>query len=169
MDKEKFDAVIGYFNDLGITLPTSVKNSIEDVFMENDDVSSVECYHLEDREQFQQDLTFNNSISLRLKKGHSGTINNVFTYYGEIEYSYSEDFNLYDSKGNIIENISKIDSNYDTTIMSKNDWVVTLTEVVEWDDENSDEVNRTTTLYIYCPESSEEFEYQSVYDEVKGS
>lgn len=38
MDKEKFDAVIGYFDSLNINLPTDVKNSIEDVFEENDNI-----------------------------------------------------------------------------------------------------------------------------------
>ena len=42
MNQEQFNAVIEYFNDLNIELPNDVRNSIEDVFRENDNIVSVE-------------------------------------------------------------------------------------------------------------------------------
>ena len=67
MNKEQFDAVLGYFSENNISVPTDVKNAIEDVFLENDVINGVECYHKEDLEQFQEDLTLENIVRMSLK------------------------------------------------------------------------------------------------------
>jgi hypothetical protein len=77
MDSEKFNAVVGYFNDLRITLPTEVKNSLEDVFQENDNIESVEVYHPEDRDAFQTDLRLFNNVTLSMTGTNEGSVMNV--------------------------------------------------------------------------------------------
>lgn len=68
MDKEKFGMVTSYFDEIGVKIPTSVRNAIEDVFMENDDIGSVECYHAEDVEQFQTDLKLKNDVEMVIRR-----------------------------------------------------------------------------------------------------
>lgn len=151
----------------GIDVPVSVKNSIEDVFMENDNVESVDCYHLEDLDQFQNDLKMSNNIDMIVGDKHSGNINNVWTYYGDIEYSYSENIRLVDKNNNIVENISNLESDHDTFVTSERDWVVTLVEKVNWGE--TDDVERHLGLYIYCPYSSEPDPTENIYNQIKRS
>lgn len=151
----------------GIDVPVSVKNSIEDVFMENDNVESVDCYHLEDLDQFQNDLKMINNIDMVVGDKHSGNINNVWTYYGDIEYSYSENIRLIDKNNNIVENISNLESEHDTFVTSERDWVVTLVEKVNWGE--TDDVERHLGLYIYCPYSSEPDPTENIYNQIKRS
>ena len=151
----------------GIDVPISVKNSIEDVFMENDNVESVDCYHLEDLDQFQNDLSMNNNIDMIVGGKHIGSINNVWTYYGDIEYSYSESIRLLDKNNNVIDDISNIESNHETFVASEKDWVVTLVERVNWGE--TDDVERHLGLYIYCPHSSEPDPTENIYNQIKRS
>lgn len=156
MDKEKFQLVLNYFSDMGIEIPVSVRNSIEDVFMENDNVGGVECYHKEDLKVFESDMVIKNNIDITVNNGSTGEFYNVWTYYGEINYSYGEDYNLVDKDGNIIETISNIQSELDTSeLINPNDWVVLLLEKLSWN-KDVDTPSREATLYIYCPEESGE-------------
>lgn len=165
MNTEKFTLVIEYFKDMGITIPTAVRNAIEDVFMENDDVQTVECYHAEDLDQFQLDLKMGTKIEMVLGDKHSGNLNNVWTYYGNIEYSYNENIKLIKDES-VEEDISNIESGHDTFVAEPNDWVVTLVEKVSWGDYNDDEstnIKRETTLFIYCPVNSEPEPFENLY------
>lgn len=172
MDREKFNAVCNYFETQDITIPTEVKNAIEDVFLENDNIMGVECYHQEDIDQFQDDLTLVNNVKMFLNGHNEGTLNNIWTYYGNTSYSFSEKIVLCDDEGNKIEDISTTEAEEPTTIFTPNEWVVTLYEVVNWNSENEGEkLTRETKLYIYCPMSSkeEDDDYSDIYNEIKNN
>lgn len=177
MDKEKFDAVLNYFSDQNIELPTEVKNAIEDVFSENDDVESVECYHRGDLDVFEKDIKLKNILRTSINGKTFGIINNVWTYYGDIKYSLSEDYGLEDNEGNI-EEISKIEDEENSVINNPDDYDIVLIEKVEWDNEKDKTVHKTLTLYIYCPVDLEEDDeeeyldprdarYKELYNEIK--
>lgn len=156
----------GYFESIGVEVPTSVCNAIEDVFMENDNIETVECYHIEDLDQFQKDLRLENTIELTVDGPHLGNTHNVWTYYGDVEYSYSEFTTLRNNDGDVVEKVSEISNDNDTIVNDRKDWIVTLVESVNWGS-GSEGVERNLTLYIFCPESSESYEYQDVYEKVR--
>ena len=159
----------GYFSEINITLPTEVRNAIEDVFLENDEIDGVECYHKEDLEQFQKDLTLLNDVRMTIDGTNSGLTNNVWTYYGNITYSLSENICLYDADGVLIEEISKLENEKETVVEKPNDYVITLLERVEWDSSES-LIHREPKLYIYCPvvyEEDEPDKYENLYNELK--
>lgn len=87
----------------------------------------------------------------------------MWTYYGEVEYSYSENVRLINKEGKVEEDITRIDCDDDTVIMNRNDWVVSLVERINWG-ENKEGIDRETILYIFCPHPAESFEYQDIYD-----
>ena len=64
MDTEKFNKVLDYFSNSNIQLPTDVKNSIEDVFRENDNIEEVQCYHKDELDDFQKDLKLSRDITI---------------------------------------------------------------------------------------------------------
>lgn len=156
--------LFGYFEEENIQLPTDVRNAIEDVFLENDDVRGVECYHLEDQEQFKQDLTLTNFVKININGYNEGETNNVWTYYGNLTYSLSEAIILVDENDDVLEEISKIENNKNTILDTPNEYAVVLLERVNWDSE-SKTVTREPVLYIYCPISLEEQE-DDKYDEI---
>lgn len=160
----------GYFSEINITLPTEVRNSIEDVFLENDNVENVQCYHLEDLEQFQEDLTLHNFVEIQLKGANRGQTNNVWTYYGNMSYSLSETINLVaDNDGEILEEISNVQNDEKSILETPDDYVVVLHEIVSWDSDDEN-LTRELALLIYCPiqsEPDEEDPYEDLYNELK--
>lgn len=161
----------GYFAEENIELPTEVKNAIEDVFLENDNIEGVECYHKEDLEQFQQDLTLTNFVSMSIKGNNNGETNNVWTYYGNVTYSLSEAIILVDENDEVLEEISKLENPEQTILETPDDYAVVLLERVSWESEN-EIITREPVLFIYCPEpgealSAEEERYQQVYNDLK--
>lgn len=149
--QEKFQATIDYFEEMNIQLPTEVRNAVEDVFNENDDIDSVEIYHKEDLEILQSDLKLKNNVILELGKMHHGTVNNVWTYYGGASFSLSEKILLLKENGDIEEEISNIENDAATIIDNPTEYSVILHEVVDWDIDG--DITRVMKLYIYCPES----------------
>jgi len=100
---------------------------------------------------------------------NSGLTNNVWTYYGNITYSLSENICLYDADGVLIEEISKLENEKETVVEKPNDYVITLLERVEWDSSES-LIHREPKLYIYCPvvyEEDEPDKYENLYNELK--
>ena len=150
MNKEQFDAVLGYFSENNISVPTDVRNAIEDVFLENDVINGVECYHKEDLEQFQEDLTLENIVRMSLKGTNRGITNNVWTYYGNLSYSLSESILLVDEDDTTIEEISNIQNTNKTVLETPNDWAIVLIEKVMWDTVE-EKLERNPVLFIYCP------------------
>lgn len=168
MDKTKFDNTIQYFTDNNIPLPIDVKNAIEDVFMENDNVEEVLCYQKEDLETFEEDLTLTTEIHVHFNGNSQGSYSDVWTYYGGVEWSLSEisDFNR--DNGDPVEDITNSISNTKSTI-NPEEYQVILIEKTNWDT-NTKEYTKKDTLYIYCPisdENQDDYKYSDVYNEIK--
>jgi len=172
MDKEKFEKVLNYFNDLNIEVPTEVKNAIEDVFMENDDIKSVDIFHIEDIESFQETFTLVNDVKMWKTGKNIGQTNNVWTYYGDITYSLSESILLLDEYDQTLEVISKLENNVPTTVNDPNSYAVVFLEKVNWNSEKK-EYSRDQKLSIYCPISletssdPEKNKYDKIYNNIK--
>lgn len=177
MDSEKFNAVVGYFNDLRITLPTEVKNSLEDVFQENDNIESVEVYHPEDRDAFQTDLRLFNNVTLSMTGTNEGSVMNVWTYYGDVQFSLTEKTVLVDENGELLETISELDnSEMPSVLNSPEDFAIILLEKTEWKGSDKEKkFERHPSLYIYCPlsddaeENVKEEKYNDVYNRLSDS
>lgn len=173
MDNQKFEAVVGYFEDLNIDLPYDVKNSIEDVFRENDEIEDVQCYHAEDAEQFGIDLAPQNIVIMNTNGGHSGESVSFFTYYGEVEHDLLEQIILYEGE-EVHTEISKIDGTGRSKILDVNDYIVILVERTVWDNSTPDSniLTLQRTLMIYCPISGdglseEDLKFQGIYNDIK--
>ena len=154
MDSEKFNKVLEYFASEGIELPTDVRNSIEDVFLENDNIENVTCYFRDELMDFQVDLTLKNSIKIYTDGRSIGCTYNTFTYHGQVDFSLSESVNLLKRENNedqLIEQITDID-NHDRSSMiyDKNEYNVVLVETLIWN--TPEEPTRHSQLYIYCPD-----------------
>lgn len=177
MDSEKFNAVLGYFNDLRINLPTEVKNSLEDVFQENDNIESVEVYHPEDRDAFQSDLKLFNDVTLSMAGTNEGSIMNVWTYYGDVQFSLTEKTVLLDENGELLETISDLDNSDTPSILnSSEDFAIILLEKTQWkSSEKERKFERHPCLYIYCPfsdnveENIKEEKFNDVYNRLSDS
>ena len=155
---------------MGTFLPTDVRNSIEDVFSENDKIDGVTCYYKEEKEEFEKDLTLENFVEMSVSGINHGKTNNIWTYYGNITYSLTEKILLINENNEVEEEISNIDPTYPTTIDDDSDFAVVLREVVEWDSREGNDVKRTLNMFIYCPEFSETEEedpYENAYNRLK--
>ena len=135
------------------------------MFRENDDIESVECYHLEDFEAFQKDLTLVNSVTMSMDGWNSGTTNNVWTYYGALRYSLSEKIVLVDNEEKELEIISDLDCPEDTVLEGTGDFAVVLLEKVNWDSKTQ-VFERHPVLYIYCPISDQDDPIEGIYQEL---
>jgi hypothetical protein len=155
MNKEKLERTLLFFKDNNIELPIDVKNAIEDVFSENDNVNDVDIYFKEDVETLENDITISTEIDVYLDKQSSGTYHNIFTYYGEVEYSVSEFVKLYKSDDQILENITDIDNSSRLSKINQESYAVILIEFISWGEGNLEKKPR---LFIYCPENSGEEE-----------
>lgn len=169
MDKEKFDSVLNYFDSMGIVLPTEVKNSIEDVFLENDNLETVECYHREELDAFQHDTKPINIVNINLDGSSSGEVTNVWTYYGDIKMFLKEEIRLVRKDSSVEEDISIIENPNDSIVGNIDDYVVLLRELVTWDTTTSSNTTRKVNLLIYCPKSDdpEEIEVNIQYNKLK--
>jgi predicted kinase len=147
---EKLEKILDFLKSEGVEVPTEVKNSIEDVFAENDNVENVDIYFKEDADLFGTDLTLINEVNSYLNLPSKGNYNNVFTYYGEIEYSLSEFVKLYDGD-KLIDNITNVDKRDIPTDFRSSDFAVVLVERVKWE---QSKLVRTPHLYVYCPQVS---------------
>ena len=168
---EKFNTVLSYFEELNITLPSDVKNAIEDVFQENDNIENVECYHLEDKEQFEKDLSPTNIVMLNLDGSNSGEIHNYFTYYGGVEHDLLEQIHLYDND-ELHTEISSINGTGVSYLEDPKDFTVILVETTTWDTSKERTAETETKLMIYCPApgegySDEDAKFKGIYNEIK--
>ena len=152
MSKEKLKQILVFFKDEGVTIPMDVRNSIEDVFNENENINGAHIYFKEDAIQFENDLVLVNEVKAQLKGNSTGKSNNVFTYYGEIDYSLSEFVKLYDGEL-LLEDITHIDRQMERSRVNPTSWAVVLIEKVQWE---SGEITRESQLFIYCPHESED-------------
>ena len=167
MDTEKLEIVLESLKSEKPDLPTSIKNAIEDVFSEFDNISDVIIYHLNDLDDFQNDIRLFNKVDIDMRGKHTGLTNNTWTFYGDIEHSLTEHINLVDEDG-IIEEISTLEPDRPAYVVNPADWVVLVWEKVSWDadpKENKKELNRDVQLYIYAPYDDPEMEEMSPEDQ----
>lgn len=153
MDTEKYQQVLRYFENEGVTLPTDVKNSIEDVFMENDNVEGVQCYYRDEIDSFQADLTLNNSIDIYTNGTSIGSVYLTFTYHGQIDISLSKETRLISRENNIdslVEEITHEENENPSMVYDPNEYNIILVEALTWNAPG--EPTRRSQLYIYCPD-----------------
>jgi len=148
---DKLKKIYDFFEESKVELPIDVKNAMEDVFTENDGVEDVDIYFLEDSQLFEQDLTLKNEVNVYLNSPSKGSSNNVFTYYGEIDFSLSEFVRLYDGE-TLLEEITRIDLSESPSKLNDLMYAVVLIERLKWED---GKLARHLKLHIYCPKSSE--------------
>lgn len=165
MDNEKFEKVIDYFKSNSINLPTDVKNSIEDVFNENDEIENVQFYYKSELQDFQNDLRLNNIIKAYIDGFNTGIVHNTWTYYGQMDFSLSEYVALYSRSKNedgtetdeLIEEITNIENKDVSRIYSDKEYAIILYETISWETP-TEAPKRTLQLFIYCPEEYTEEE-----------
>jgi hypothetical protein len=151
MKNEKYDKIVEFLKESNVELPIDVKNALEDVFNENENIDDVDVYFKEDADVFQDDLILANDVKANVSAPSEGSINNVFTYYGDLEISLSEFVRLYDNK-ELIEEVTKIDQLDVPTKLNKERFAIVLVESVKWE---KMKVARRPHLYVYCPVNSE--------------
>lgn len=151
-NQKGFYRVISWFKDQNIEIPIDVGNSIQDAFNENDNLNNeISLYLKEDAETFCDDMTLTKTVNTRLKKPSDGHSDDVYTYFGNINFVLNEYTNLYDEDGNIIEQITNI-KNPNRTKIDVNNWAVIVIDSLDWSNDIS---VRTSKLYIYCPVTPE--------------
>jgi hypothetical protein len=152
---EKLTKILDFYSENNIDIPIDVKNALEDVFSENDKVDEVDLYFKDDAALFGEDLILAKELKAYLNAPSEGVNKNVFTYYGEVEISMSEFFNLYDGEKKIeeITNIDQLDT--PTKIINKSQYAIVLVETVSW---KAGKVEKSLRLSMYCPEKIEEGE-----------
>ena len=152
--QEKLKKIKDYFSQNDVNLPIDVNNALEDVFNENDEIEDGEVYFKEDAELFEDDLILANELNVDYKGPSKGSINNVFTYYGEVDFSLSEFVSLVDGD-KVIEEITRIDQLDRPSQLNAEMFAIVLIEKVSWQD---GELERVPHLYIYCPYDAKEGE-----------
>jgi hypothetical protein len=150
--KEKLKKIHEFLSEQGVELPVDVKNALEDVFNENDSVENVDVYFKEDADLFGEDITLVNEVKAYLDKPSSGKSNNVFTYYGEVEYSLSEFVRLYRGE-EVLEEVTNVDQLDRSSSVNPAMFAIVLIEAVEWVD---GKLIKRPHLYIYCPQESKD-------------
>jgi predicted aspartyl protease len=151
---EKLTKILDFYKENNIDLPIDVKNALEDVFSENENVKDVDLYFKEDASLFGEDLILANEVKAHLNSPSEGSTNNVFTYYGEVEISMSEFVNLYDEDKKI-EEVTNIDQLDRPTTINTSKYAIVLVESVKWKD---GKIDKSLRLLVYCPEKIEEGE-----------
>jgi hypothetical protein len=156
-NNEKLQKVLDYFEEIGVEIPTPVKNSIEDVFDENDQIDTVDLYMKEDAETFLDEASFKDMVIVDLSGKSTGSRHNTYTYYGDVLYDENLVVSL--NKGEeVVELIDDIKSPFSTDEKECNisrfddtDWVILLLEHITWEAPCESE-SRENILVIYCPE-----------------
>ena len=161
MDTEKFNKVLDYFSNSNIQLPTDVKNSIEDVFRENDNIEDVQCYHKDELDDFQKDLKLSRDITIYVNGSSKGYDIAPFTYYGQIDFSLSEHLVLIekDQKGNesVKSELVNIDnSDIPSLVFDPKEYQIILLETTSWNSPDPFQIH--DRLFIYCPEENKEID-----------
>jgi len=148
---DKHEKILKFFSESKIELPIDVANSIEDVFNENENIDDAVIYFREDLNELEADLIIVNEVDAYLDKPSSGSIQNTFTYYGDIDYSVSEFVSLYGEKERVVEIITAINNQELPSRIKPDSYAVILIENVEW---GEGKITRKPILYIYCPEEA---------------
>lgn len=141
------------FKESNVNLPTAVENAVRDVFDENDNIGTVDFFFMDGVEDFEQELTLENRVTVNLDGTTEGQTNDVFTYYGNLKISLSEFVSLY--KGDdLINKITEIDNRErPTELVDKKDFAVVLVETTKFTQNKGEEgtYEVSDVLRIYCP------------------
>jgi hypothetical protein len=151
--EEKFKKIVEFFAGRNIDIPTDVRNAIEDVFKENDSINDVDIYFREDVELLETDLILLKEIDAYLTEPSSGSVDDVYTYYGEINYSVSEFYNLYDDRKSdkLLTEVVNIDNQNGLSSVNKDQWAAVMVETNKW---NESKIEKKQRVFIYCPVNS---------------
>jgi len=152
---EKLQKTLEFFKAENIELPTDVKNALEDVFSENDNINDVDIYFKDDIDILEGDLILTNEVNAYLTKPSAGSVNNTFTYFGDVDYSLSELVNLYDDNDNLLVDITNINNQQAPSKINPDSYAIILVENVAW---NEGTLEKKPKLFIYCPQKSSEIE-----------
>lgn len=145
-----------YFEDHKIELPISVKNSIEDVFDEQDfdhkypEDDAVNIYSKNDIEEFEADTSVYTELNVQVGNNcSSGDLVNKYSYYGKLNTNnaYTEYITLYDGE-NIINELKKIEKTTNNKLEDPNDFCVVVLEEQTFGQGNFESIPR---VYIYVP------------------
>ena len=99
---------------------------------------------------------------------------NVWTYYGDVQFSLTEKIELLDDNGEVLETISEVDGDSPSILHNPNDYAVILKETTDWVGDKERKFERHAQLYIYCPKSDDADEnakderYSDVYNRLSG-
>lgn len=148
----KHEAILEIFNEYVIEIPIAVTNSFDDAFEENPEIELVDVYFRGDYELLGKDLQVINAVKAYIDHPSDGTSYNVFTYFGDIEYSVTEFVKLFDGE-KLLEDITHIDNKNAPTEVNPGEWAVVVFEKIEW---GEGKYTKTPKLIIYCPEVIEE-------------
>lgn len=149
---KNFEKIFDWFNAESIKLPIAVKNAIEDVFDENDDVDEeIYLYMPEDISSFEEDLTLTNRVNVYVNKPSDGQVVEVFTYYGDVDYVLNEIVTLRNEDGSEISNITNLVYHDQSSTINPDKWAVVLVRTYTWKD---GEINSILRLHLYCVGSS---------------
>ena len=175
MDTENLNKIISSFEDVGINVPTKVRNSFEDVFQENDSIADVSFYDVNDLDEFQKVLSITNTADIYIDGRSVGEKSNIYIYLGDISFALSEHVNLYGKDGELIEEIVNFDDVYGTRVEVPTEWAIILKEIVSWDTSvENGPITQRFELFVYCPEVMPDYEDEEdnqvdQYDAVYGN
>ena len=147
-------------------MPTEVKNALQDVFEETDDIENVLSYFKEDLDELTKEMRLSTVVNLTLDGKSNGKMTDTWTYYGDIDFSLNEDINIVNENGESIQLITKTENEDPGIIYNKEDWAIILFEDVSWDSRKSDKIEKTPVIAIYCPNQLEEEQIENSDGEV---
>jgi len=153
-NETKYNNVIQYFKKLGIEVPEEVKNALYDAFEENENIKEVFSYFKNDLTDFEEDLKLKKYIYVDKNFEKSFIkVENVFSYYGAVNFSLDEK-TMFLNEGEIIEEITSIETGEKSSLEDPLDYAIIVLERLEWN--GGKEENRDCEIFIFCPIEMEE-------------
>ena len=154
---EKLQAIQNFFDNAQIIIPTEVKNSLDDVFEENDenDIQGIDIYTKFDIDELLKDTFIDNWVNINLTEGSRGRITNTFTYYGaDVNFAIKEIYMLTAGKDDLpMESLQEFNNGLLELQFDKESWLVLLLEHIEF---GNGELNKKLELKVYVPKEIED-------------
>ena len=143
-------SLLSYLEKSKVNVDSEIRGVIDQVFEEFDFTSqddAISIYFKDSIAEMQEDLTLNNTYDIKVNGVSSGSYTATYTYTDNIEYVINENTDLY-YDDEVVENLLSISSNEKTKITNPNEWVITVTETIDF---GNNEFTRIPRLYMYCP------------------
>ena len=148
---EKYKQVLEFFEKEKIKLPEEIKNTLKDVFDENENINDIYSYFKEDLKDFEDDLRLKKYVYVDKNNEKSFIeVDNVFSYYGIINYSLEEKTVFLDGN-EVLEEITMIENGASSTLDDPEDFAIIVVEKLEW--RNNEKETRKSDIFLFCPES----------------